>query len=502
MIRKSKIYFARFFCVCIKSVCVPSFIAVFSLLALGSYADNSGGLYVNVESITKLALVNNLDIQIAKFDAYIQRNNLGEAESIFDTFVNASISYDKNKKDAASTLMGTASSTNNYSVGINKKIPSGTALDVEAYNQRNWSNSSFYTINPNTEANAKISVTQPLAKNFFGIIDRGNIKITRLDIKNSDFTSLDEIEDSLARVQRVYWEFVLRDQELKIKKDMLNEARRLYAIYQRKIKTGLVEEPDLLAARANVSLRENDVLKSQMQLKEARNNLMYLINSDIKKNIIPLDNIDTEVSKFDLYRELTEAIKTRRDYKIAKNQLSSENINLILKRNSLWPQVDLNASFAKNGINSGYKDAWKEISKDNHSEWYVGVNIDFSLERRKEKAQYNKAKLNKAKAIVVIKRVERLIFKDINNSVTELNIISTQVDTNRKIVRLQEQKLKAEQRRLRYGRSSSDVIIRFQNDLLNARLGLANSLFSYRLALINLQRNKNTLLPKYWKGVI
>jgi len=465
------------------------------------YADDNS-FYANIDTITKIALVNNLDIQIAKFDAYIQRNNLGEAQSIFDTFINASISYDKNKEDAASTLTGTASAMNNYSVGINKKIPSGTTLDVEAYNQRNWSNSSFYTTNPNTEANVKVSLTQALAKNFFGIIDRGNIKITKFDIKNSDFTSLDEIESSLSRVQRAYWELVLRCQELKIKEDMLSEARKLYSIYQKKIKTGLVEEPDLLAAKANVSLRENDVLKSKMKLEEAKNNLLYLINSDADKSIIPLDKLDTRVKKFNLYSELKKAIRTRRDYRIAKNALSSENINLVLKKNSLWPQVDLNASFAKNGIDSSYKNSWSELSNQNHSEWYVGVNIDFSFERKKEKAQYSKAKLSKAKAIVIVKRTERLIFKDINNSVTELNTVSIQVETNRKIVRLQEEKLKAEEKRLRYGRSSSDVIIRFQNDVLNARLGLVNSLFSYRLALINMKRNKNTLLTEYWKGVI
>ena len=465
------------------------------------YAD-SNNLYLDIKSVTKIALENNIDIQIAKFDAYIQRNNLGEAQSIFDTFINASISYDKNKKDTASTLMGTSSSVNNYSVGINKKIPSGTTLDVEAYNQRNWSNSSFYTTNPNTEANVKVSLTQPLAKNFFGIIDRGNIKITKLDIKNSDFSSLDEIESSLASVQAAYWELVLRYKELKIKKDMLNEAKRLYSIYQKKIKTGLVEEPDLLAAKANVSLRENDLLKSKMKFKEAQNNLLYLLNLDTKKNIIPLDKLDTNVDKFDLYRELKKAIKTRRDYKIAKNDIISENIDLAMKKNSLWPQVDLSASFARNGIDPSYKNAWSKINSENNSEWYIGINIDFSLENREEKAQYNKAKLRRAKALVIIKKIERLIFKDINNSVTELNTISNQVDTNRKIVRLEAQKLKSEQERLRYGRSSSDVLIRFQNDVLNARLALANSLFSYRLSLINMQRKENVLLSKHWKGTI
>jgi outer membrane protein TolC len=99
-----------------------------------------------------------------------------------------------------------------------------------------------------------------------------------------------------------------------------------------------------------------------------------------------------------------------------------------------------------------------------------------------------------------LKRIERIIFRDINNNVTQVNTLANQVETNKKIVRLQERKLKAEEVKLQYGRSSSDIIIRFQEDLLNARLNLARALFSYRIALINLERNKNTLLSKYWKG--
>jgi outer membrane protein TolC len=457
--------------------------------------------YLSLADITKLALKNNLDIQIAKFDAYIKRNDLLEANSIFDTFFNANINYTKNKKDIANTILGTKSLTNEYSVGISKKIPSGTTIELEAYDKRIWDNSPFSSVNPNTEANLKFSITQPLAKNFFGLIDRGNIKITKLDIENSDITSLDTIENSLALVQQAYWELVLRYQELKIKEDMLKEAEKLYNIYKRKIRIGLVEEPDLLAADANVSLRENSVLEARMLLNEAKNNLLYLLNlTDLKKQIIPIDKLNTQVETLDLYKELKQATQNRRDYKIVKKQIKSEDINLSLKKNALWPEIDLEASFTKNGIDPNYKNAWEEITSQDHNEIYVGLKVSMPLERREEKAQYNKSKLNKAKYLLLLKRIERIIFRDINNNVTQVNTLANQVETNKKIVRLQERKLKAEEVKLQYGRSSSDIIIRFQEDLLNARLNLARALFSYRIALINLERNKNTLLSKYWKG--
>ncbi len=463
--------------------------------------DAVDSIYVSILDITKLALKNNLDIQIAKFDAYIERNSLLEAESIFDTFFNAQIDYTKNKLDTASVLLGTTSLTNDYSLGITKKNPFGTTLTLNAYNRRIWSNSSFYSLNPNTEANVEISLAQSLVKNFFGFSDRANIKITKINIANSDFSSLDSIEFSLSIVQKAYWEFVFRYKQWQIKKDMLKEAQNLYEIYKRKIKIGLVEKPDLLAAEANVLLRKNDVLNAEMLFKEAKNNLLYLLNiTDVDKNILPLDSLDTTTENFNLYEQLKVAINKRRDYKIIKNQISASHLDMVLKRNALWPEVDLNVSFIKNGIDLNYKDAWREVSSESNYSWSVGVKVNFPLERRKEKADYNKAKLNEAKLLLLLKKTERIIFKEINDSITEVNILASRIKTLRNIVELQKRKLSAEETRLRYGRSSSDILIRYQNDVLNSRLLLTEMLFSYRIALVELARKKNTLLSQYWKG--
>ena len=80
---------------------------------------------------------------------------------------------------------------------------------------------------------AEISITQELGKNIFGLADRADIKITKLDIENSEFTSLDSIEDSLSEAQKAYWKFVLKTEEVLIKQDMLKQAEKLYKIYQK-----------------------------------------------------------------------------------------------------------------------------------------------------------------------------------------------------------------------------------------------------------------------------
>lgn len=455
---------------------------------------------LSITEVTKIALEENLDIQIAKFDAYINRLDYDRANGIFDTFLNLEASFYDNQKKSSSTFSGTKSIEESYGVSLEKKLPTGTDIKIETSQKRNWTNSSFSSVNPAYEAVAKVILTQPIGKNFFGLIDRSRIKITKLDIENSDWTSLDSIEESLASAQKAYWKLVLKEEELTIQQNMLKEAKDFYHIYTEKFKLGLAEEPDVYASQANLKLKEFDVSLAQLQRQTAKNDLLFVLNEeDTGIEIKPKDILDIFTQRVDIYTSLSGAVGNRRDYKVASNQVLSQKIDLVLKGNSLWPQIDLEASFAKNGLSNDYKTSWEGITGEDNPEVFLGITVRLPLENSEAKSDYRKAELIKEKYILNLKRTERLIFKELNNQVASLNSLSQRVRVYQEVVKLQEKKLKAEKKQFKSGRSSSDLIIRYENDLLGARLSLARSLFDYRLSLIDLDLAKNTLLSKYWQ---
>ena len=456
---------------------------------------------LSLRDISDLALTNNLDIQIVKLDLYIKRNDLDIALSLFDTFFSLYANYSDDEKEVPNVFSGTRARVRNSGIDIIKRFPTGTEASFGLSNMRNDSNSLFFTQNPFHEMTASVSLKQSLGRNFFGLKDRSDIKITKLDIENSEFTTLDEIELELSGVQKAYWRLVLANEELGICQDILDEAERLYEIYKRNFEIGLIEEPDLFATQANVKVRESEVAIAQLEVVKAQNDLLLLLSEEnFEITIKPEDSLDTTSSYQDIYEALTAAVSNRRDYKQAKNALKISEIEVVAKKNSLWPQIDLEASYRRNGIDSYYKTAWQDIRKENQDEIYVGVTITNSFERKKEKAELAQKKLEEQKALLFLKQIEQTVFRQINSQVTEANTFSNEVIISKEIVTLQEQKLKAESKRLRYGRSSADIIIRYQEDVLNSRLSLARSLFNYHTSLIDLELTKNSLLDAYWQG--
>ena len=469
-------------------------------------ADSSCGIKyekaetISLEQISKSAIENSLDMQIAKYDAYIKRTHLGKAKSIFDTFLYGRTNTTSDEKTKTSVLYGDKTILNTYNAGFQKKLFTGTTIGLDALHTRTDTDSPFNTFNPTHEATAGISISQPLGKNIFGLSDRAQVEITKLDIENSEFTSLDNMEQILANIQIAYWNFALKNEELRIKKDILRKAERLNQIYKEKHKSGLAENVDALAVEANLTVRESDVLMAKLQLDTAKINLLFLLNEeDITKKIRPVDQLDITPQLVSLTPSIKRAIEFRRDYKKVKNSLDLMNINLSVKKNALWPEIDLTASFERNGIDVSGDDAWDNLKDEENREYTVGVAFKFPLENSYARAEYKETKMQKKQLILVLKKTERKILSDINNSVNKVNTLRYQVDLSSTLVSLQENKFNEESKRLKFGRSNSDLIIRYENDLLEALLNYARNIFEYRKSVIELDLAQNTLLDKYWE---
>ena len=472
--------------------------AMLFLLSQISYAEQ-----ISIDDVTRLALKNSLDIQIARIDARKERTSLGKAKSIFDTFLSGEGIYRDNKKKSASTMSRTKTTTNEYSLGIEKKLPTGSSLKIDAEHSLIDANSSSSAINNYNESSLKFSLNQSLGKNFFGLTDRSEIKITKINIDNAEYSSLNEIENALYKAQAAYWNVVLKEKELNVKLDMLKKAEKLYSIYKENYERGTVEKADLFAVEANMRARKNEVLIARLQKEIAKNNLLFLLNEeDTNIQLQPVDSLVTALHCVDVYEILKEAILRRRDYKIIKNKIESQNIDIKIKKNALWPEIDLEASFLKNGLASNYQDSWNETSDENNHEFFTGITFRIPLGNRSAKADLEKARLNRKQLLLFLKRTERLILKEVINKVKEVNSLKNRVELLTSISKLQNNKLEEEMKHFSYGRSSSDIIIRYENDLLQARLNLTSSLFKYRVSLIDLDLAKNTLLDKHWKDAL
>ncbi|MCA9408281.1 MAG: TolC family protein, partial [Candidatus Omnitrophica bacterium] len=189
----------------------------------------------------------------------------------------------------------------------------------------------------------------------------------------------------------------------------------------------------------------------------------------------------------------------RHDYKVKENTVKSRKLNVTLKKNNLWPEINLTASLTNNGLGDHFSDSIGNISDEDNSNLFAGLKINIPLENTKARAQLQGAKLEDVRALLDLKYVERTITTEIKDGVRNCNILREVAVNHEEIAGLQAQKLEEEFKRFDSGRSDTDTVIRFKEDLLESQRKAARAKNTYQQALIDLRVKEGGLLNKYWK---
>jgi len=480
-------------------LCLTS--ALVSLPAAVSAQDNARN--ISLAEASALALKNNFEIQLTKYDILMSRQGVDAARSVYDTMLTARVSYQDDRLSRNSTLLADRVTNQAYTAGLWKSFPSGTTLSVEQSFDREWTSGSSAVYNPGHEAVTRLSVEQDLGRNFFGTADRGRVKIAMKDVENAQYLSFYKMEQQIASVQKAYWNLVLLNEIDRVSQEMLEQAKRLFEIDQDRFQRGLAERPQLLGSEANYKARLADAALSASALSAGMNLLKLELNlDDAGVVLVPEDVFTVPEHRVDLLGSMERALSSRPDYQQALNEAARQDIRLEVARHNAWPEIQLKASFARNGLGHDANDAFSRTGSEHDQDFSASAALSMPLENRLAKSQLKETAYQKARALVNAKYTERRIAVEIADQVTACGAAYERLQLLKQAADLQTRRAAEQEKIFRQGRSDSDTVIRYQNDALAARMQSAQAFYDYHASLIELKRREGTLLKDVWDGEI
>ncbi|NCU32083.1 MAG: TolC family protein, partial [Candidatus Moranbacteria bacterium] len=355
---------------------------------------------------SRLALRNNFDIQLAKYDILIAATGETQARSLYDTILRAEIGYRNNQLAQASALSPAKAINNSYDLGITKTFPTGTTFDLDLINDRDAVDSPF-TESLVHDSLAQVTIVQDLGKNFFGLADRGRVRLALLDIESVEFTSLEKIQDSLGDVQSSYWKLVQFKKALEVQKEILELAKKLWEFNQERFEDKRIESGDLFASEANYFQQLSQALVAQDTYDQAHNRLKLSLNiAEDAVQLNPTDSLFLPDSDEEAGLSLQNAFRYRPDYQRQKKVLDIRKLQLEINKNLIWPEINVKASFARNGLGDHFHQAQQRIIDQDNPEWYVGFEVSIPLENSQARSDVEESRLQDAKSILQLKYLE------------------------------------------------------------------------------------------------
>jgi outer membrane protein TolC len=454
-------------------------------------------IQLDAKAVMERALEQNYSIRSQKLAASQTLEDLRNYNALFDPELFSHLSWNRDKKERPSPIFSD-SSTLTYGLGARKHF--GTGTDI----QLGWSHSRvsedmaslFTTINPYHDTQLELSIRQPFLKNAFGLADRGNQKIIQTSIRRQKTQLTSQIEASTAEILNSYWVLVLAHETVRIRKEALKEAQKLLKIQNRKRQYGLLEDPDVLQTEGNVKRRENDLIRSENNLRNAQELLRTLLAYPKGEVLVPLDPLDLPSHPFNQEEEIANAFESRRDLKQIKDDFNANQIAIRVAKNARYPQLDFVSTLTANGLDPSQVDSIGQAFAFKGRQYFIGGELSFPLLNRSANADFRRASLEKYSLVYQRKDIEDRILLEVGEAVREVRILFELATRNVEIADIELRKFKAQEKKFRQGRSTSDLVNRFLVDALVAHLAAAESKVSFQFALVNLLRVQNRLLTQ------
>jgi outer membrane protein TolC len=400
--------------------------------------------------------------------------------------------------------------TDTFGLELSGVAPTGTRYEISAgmnrlndgFNEPGIPGSYYYQYN----STARITITQPLLRDFWIDRDRLNIRLAKVNLKRSELEFRLLVMDVVQRVAAYYFDFLANRDEIKVQEKALELANQLVAENKTKVAAGTIAPLEARQSESQAATAKAALTAAIFAAQQADNLLKALITHEFNTiqpvNIEPTEKLIAVYQAPSLAESWRSGLEQRPDYLIAKTELESRDIALVYRKNQLYPALDLEATYGRNGFGNSTSDSLGDLDNNSRYPTYGGfVTLTVPLWRKSERANYKSAKVARQSAILSLKRKEDSVLQEIDIAVKEVISRYQAIESTRQARLFAEEALQAEQNKLENGKSTTYDVLLTQRDLTAASSAEIKALADYNKALhlfyfregTTLERNKINL---------
>lgn len=407
-----------------------------------------------------------------------------------------------------------------YQAQYSKTWVSGTTAQMTYSSDRLRFNSFDFNVDPYTQGDLDLQITQNLLYGFGSAVNGRNIRVARNNVKVADLQFKQQVITTVTAVLNLYWDLVTFNQDLKARKDELATAQALYEDNKKQVQIGTLAPIEVTRAEAQVYSSQQDLLISQTNLLQqetvlknalSRNGVASPTLADV--HVIPLDTITVpqkdELKPLD--ELVQEALANRVEVQQARLNLDSNKLLLVGIRNELKPKLQAFVELTNNGLSGignpdsaigpapdflvgGYGNLLGQIFRRNFPNYTAALSFSIPLRNRQAQADYASSALEIRQDELNLQKQLNQIRVDVQNAVIGVQQARVRYDSAVKARILQQQTLDADRKKYTLGASTVFQVVQDQRDLATSETTEVESLANYSHARIALDQAVGTTL--------
>ena len=463
-------------------------------------------LPISAREAVNLSLNHNLDIEVARFQPWIEDQNIFATMGQWDHTLYATVSSGRDVSPGVSTLSGATKLRNDdvaFTVGLRKLLPFGASYDLSFSNDRSESNNSFLLINPIWSQTFGGSVTVPLLQGRGTAANTATLVIARHTRDQSVDAFEKSLSDTVFSVMQGYWDLVFSIENKKVKDQSLEVALRLLEDTRRRLDRGLAARIDVTQAEAGVAAQQEGILTAEAAVLSATDRLKRLVDPSLLRDsvlLVPVDPPRVQAADLDeqvaVNQAMDEALQRRPEVRQLRSQLRSQDAVLVRAENNLLPKLDLVGSAFLNGTEGSFGQANKDVRGADFHNWSVLISFEYALEQSSARGAFHRAELEKRRFLLQVRNLENQVLVEVRDAVRSIKTDEKRIEATRRARILAQEQLDGEISRNEHGLSTTFRVLDVQKQLVQAKTDELKALIDYNLAWHTLHRVTGALLDK------
>ena len=475
------------------------------VLIMSSRADEApADVRLTLTECVDAAIEQNLKLKVDRFGPVLATEDLEVAKAPFDPRVEIAANAGESKSALASSeLQGSAQPASEQSelrASAGKQFAPGTQIRFDTSLSDFDTDSEFATLNPTIDTRADLSVTQPLLQGGGRLVNTAPIRRGEIVVRRADETLRAAVMDVALETELAYWGLALAYARLEVDQSSLDLSRSLLEETEAMAEQGLRTNVDVIQSRSDVAARMEAVILDRQRIDDTQDELWVLLgrlhqNQSIRLVGDPWPEPDmSPPSVVDSYET---ALQLQPEYRILKNQIEEQELDVAVARRQNLPALDLSASGGFSGRDDNRKDSYDGLFARDGYNWQVDLTFKMPWGLRETESRLHQARYRLVQGRLSLFDADQLVLRDVRAGCRAVQAGIERVRVTRLSRELNGEQVRQERARFEAGLATVRNVLDAQDDLGEARIRVLEAERDTIGARIRLARLEGSLLQAY-----
>jgi HAE1 family hydrophobic/amphiphilic exporter-1 len=466
---------------------------------------------LTADEAVKLAIENNLGIQISRVDPQIEDLNIAAARGAWAPAFNTQFQNNSIQRPSANIFTGSQEAnfkqdnfTSNF--GITQNLPWGGVYDVGWDNSRVTSNNQGNLWKPQLNSTLAFNYQQSLLRGWSIDNTRQQLWVSEKNREIADVGLRQTLVSTTLTVRNAYWNLAYAVASLAVQQQSLALAEESLRNTRSRVEIGTTPPIDIIEAESEVAARQEAVIVAEAQIATAEDTLRALVFDPAMPDFWNLRIEPTELPPFqptnvDVDVAVRNALERRTDLAQTKRSMEASEINIRFFRNQTLPDVqgNLNYGLAALGgtrlptqfdpfaLQKSYGSVLRDLFGLNSPSWTASLNITYPIGTSQADANLARTRLQYSQSQTRLKNQQLQVATQVRQQARNVQTNQQRVQSTRASRQLAERKLEAEQRKFQAGTSTSFLVFQAQRDLSLARNNELRAILDYNQSVVDFE---------------